>query len=849
MECFRNCMRKDSLDLAFRGPNGTLLEQTAPENEDRRSKRKKTEDDLLQTIKNGEFGEIENKVTPRALKCCESSALLMSMKVSFELRSLGDSKGSDEERFNQLASSVERFTGCLLDPLRADKRRREEFGDAMDAILDEAIQFKQKQFFTHPVVSTEMTRKWYGREFLTSGWNRWRPLLNLWCVFDLVFSPILYALFSLIHIQREKKRKTQRSDQNKNRKTTKAKKGVPVTQIYLMYMETPYFKFVRDTLSYIVLLVLHYALCLAPSTMAFSGLEWTILIFFIGRYLVERQQLSDVMDHLKKQRGKSYQSNFRIAFKTLLIYQRDLWNRLDIISLLIYVIILVLRTSAFITSRSVEDNRVLVVSGYLYSVNTLVLTFRVFGHVMEQSKHVGTIQIALFSILKDVRTIFWQFTAAIFAFSIAVTKVYMAEKSFLGNGSDRQDIFCKTSGISCWWAIISQMGWSLLGQAEEFEPMKSVDSHSVFLASVLYAGFLIMGVILLVNMLIALLSNTYQRIQENSLKEWSFKRAVTIQTYDAYDPIPVPFNIIYSVLKVLRLMTPKDRKKGMEIMLDTLVFELDREYFAEHGNYFPLTGEAKEDLLVQETGRNRQMVSQILSSTFQSQVGDVKCSSPEAWQVNTGIRVEGPLLTCKGSREDWPSARYCKQFSKDFPYFEVAILETGKQITVGIGLLVILNESSDTDEEAGCENGFVGYYSDGFIFDDARSDSGKETKGPALALRGDRIRCTVMFGEKQKRGKHQVLFTLNGREIMIQGGDGDASTPSIFVDSDKPIYPYIVMNEGCSVVAKMCSTDGDIADLHREITEVKASLKETNKKLEALLKRLPDLSTQNQEEK
>lgn len=91
-------------------------------------------------------------------------------------------------------------------------------------------------------------------------------------------------------------------------------------------------------------------------------------------------------------------------------------------------------------SGSVENNRVLVIAGYLYSFNALCLTFRVFGHVMEQSKDIGTIQIALFSILKDIGTILWQFTAAIFAFSIAITKVYMAENSFIANTSDRNEL-------------------------------------------------------------------------------------------------------------------------------------------------------------------------------------------------------------------------------------------------------------------------------------------------------------------------------------------------------------------------------------------------------------------------
>lgn len=105
-----------------------------------------------------------------------------------------------------------------------------------------------------------------------------------------------------------------------------------------------------------------------------------------------------------------------------------------------YLVIFSLRIATFIISGSVVNNRVLIIAGYLYSFNTLCLTFRVFGHVMEQSKDVGTIQIALFSILKNIRTIIWQFTAAIVAFSIAITKIYMAEKSYVPNASNKKDM-------------------------------------------------------------------------------------------------------------------------------------------------------------------------------------------------------------------------------------------------------------------------------------------------------------------------------------------------------------------------------------------------------------------------
>ena len=63
--------------------------------------------------------------------------------------------------------------------------------------------------------------------------------------------------------------------------------------------------------------------------------------------------------------------------------------------------------------------------------------------------------------------------------------------------------------------VFSHLGWSLLGSTEDSGTMTSVDPPSVLLARIFYATFLIVGVVLLINMLIALLSNTYQKVEVN----------------------------------------------------------------------------------------------------------------------------------------------------------------------------------------------------------------------------------------------------------------------------------------------------------------------------------------------
>lgn len=55
---------------------------------------------------------------------------------------------------------------------------------------------------------------------------------------------------------------------------------------------TPYFIFVRDSLSYLTLLGLHFFMCLSPSRIRFSGVEWAIFVFFLGRVVMEAKQLT-----------------------------------------------------------------------------------------------------------------------------------------------------------------------------------------------------------------------------------------------------------------------------------------------------------------------------------------------------------------------------------------------------------------------------------------------------------------------------------------------------------------------------------------------------------------------------
>jgi hypothetical protein len=126
-------------------------------------------------------------------------------------------------------------------------------------------------------------------------------------------------------------------------------------------------------------------------------------------------------------------NNTEISFISIIsfhFFPSDWWNILDVITIVVFLVLVALRVFTWSEHASVSQNRLLAVAGYLYGLNAMFLTFRVFGLIMESKRSTGTIQIALFQIMGAVVAIFGQFLAATMAFSLAITKIYMAEVSY-----------------------------------------------------------------------------------------------------------------------------------------------------------------------------------------------------------------------------------------------------------------------------------------------------------------------------------------------------------------------------------------------------------------------------------
>jgi len=569
------------------------------------------------------------------------------------------------------------------------------------------------------------------------------------------------------------------------------------------------------------------------------------LVFFAGRLLTEIKQIVDFARKPYEPSGAWI--NTRLAFYKEKLsnlksdYIRDCWNVYDLLILVIFVfVILPLRIVTWVESESVNNNRILVIAGYLYGFNTMLLTLRAFGSILETFKEIGPIQIALFHIIKDAVVVVVHFVAITLAFASAITKVFVAEKTLVSENTSGKQPVCNKSGIQCWWKIATHLGWSLLDLSEGLSPLESTDSFSETLAHLLFAAYLVLALILLINMLIALLSNTYQRVQDNARNEWVFKKAIAVETYRNYHPIPVPFNII-SIPAVWIYSLCKRKAEHKNTSKNTTRMEVSKllvdTYRRKYGDSFPPTN--KIDQILDGAEKTESMVNQILYRTFTYQKGYDKAllpTGPEAWHAHEDILVDDYLIKCHkaidyGADGGYRGARYKVAFSRRFPHFEVMILESGETKWVGLGVVF---EDYDTDCLPG-EDGTVGC--DPYRCIISRCSSPQKASGSVAVRRGDVIRCSVMFEEEQEiDGKIQVpvVFSVNRSRIVPE----DNTPTYIEYSEDRQLFPCVVFEIKSttenSVLAKMCTRED--VDYHGQ--EIKSRLADIESKLECFDKKL-----------
>ena len=92
------------------------------------------------------------------------------------------------------------------------------------------------------------------------------------------------------------------------------------------------------------------------------------------------------------------------------------------------------------------------ISNYLYGINTLLMVLRV-SSILELSPTIGPLQLALYRMCGDLLIILSQYCFVILGFSMAITKSYKAELSYLTPPSYSGQSVGKSMEWVCFWSL------------------------------------------------------------------------------------------------------------------------------------------------------------------------------------------------------------------------------------------------------------------------------------------------------------------------------------------------------------------------------------------------------------
>ncbi|ENN83024.1 hypothetical protein YQE_00613, partial [Dendroctonus ponderosae] len=210
----------------------------------------------------------------------------------------------------------------------------------------------------------------------------------------------------------------------------------------------------------------------------------------------------------------------------------------------------------------------------------MIFSFLKLVHIFSVNPHLGPLQISLGRMIIDIVKFFFIYTLVLFAFGCGLNQLlwYYAELEknkcyHLPNGLPDFDNNDKACTIWRRYANLFETSqslfWASFGLVDlmTFE-LSGIKGFTRFWALLMFGSYSVINVIVLLNMLIAMMSNSYQIISERSDTEWKFARSrLWVSYFDDGDSLPAPFNIMPTPKNKSRELARKKHETIMKLLV------------------------------------------------------------------------------------------------------------------------------------------------------------------------------------------------------------------------------------------------------------------------------------------
>ncbi|CAG0889821.1 unnamed protein product [Cyprideis torosa] len=472
--------------------------------------------------------------SPSLISLTSKDPIMTAFELSWELKRLSNLENEFFAEYSRLRYQVQDFAVELLNHTRTSAELEimlnfNPEGDSYDPTSQErmsldrlklAIEYKQKKFVAHPNVQQLLASVWF--EGLP-GFRRSNMLNQSISTLKIA---ALFPIYSLVYLI-----------------APNTKFGGKLKQ--------PFVKFVNQSASYMFFLGL--------LVMVSQGVE-SLMIRLLGS--LSMIEAADVTDEHRRGSLPSFVEIMIFCYILGFVWQeiKQLWSS----GIKDYALDMNLWSSEYfqVYERAAIDTNVL---PFLFKYWSCGSSFLRLVHIFSVSHHLGPLQISLGRMIFDILKFFFLYTLVVFAFGCGVHQLlwyYAAtDKELCYHGGNIPDRNNEEFSCTVWrrfanlFETSQSLFWASFGLVDlhNFE-LSGIQSYTRFWSLLMFGSYCVINVVVLLNLLIAMMSNSYSKIQQDTDTEWKFARSkLWISYFDEGATVPPPFNIIPSVKSFCRL--------------------------------------------------------------------------------------------------------------------------------------------------------------------------------------------------------------------------------------------------------------------------------------------------------
>ncbi|XP_028903805.1 short transient receptor potential channel 4 isoform X2 [Ornithorhynchus anatinus] len=234
-------------------------------------------------------------------------------------------------------------------------------------------------------------------------------------------------------------------------------------------------------------------------------------------------------------------------------YIHDWWNLMDFVMNSLYLATISLKIVALLkySQRLKRDEwdmwHPTLVAEALFAIANIFSSLRLIS-LFTANSHLGPLQISLGRMLLDILKFLFIYCLVLLAFANGLNQLYFYYET--GGLNNCKGIRCEkqNNAFSTLFETLQSLFWSIFGLINLYVTnVKAQHEFTEFVGATMFGTYNVISLVVLLNMLIAMMNNSYQLIADHADIEWKFARTKLWMSYfEEGGTLPTPFNVIPS---------------------------------------------------------------------------------------------------------------------------------------------------------------------------------------------------------------------------------------------------------------------------------------------------------------